>query len=108
MNEPMMKMNPTRSRTQLCLKMLLHIYDRRIAFSQDTPMYSRKRDGLLQKMGMPHDHTFKYAISELKDKALIRQYEDEQSGLLYVAITPKGIQMVEGPAKVMMSYFIDY
>lgn len=103
MSEPMYRLNRNRTRTQLCFKMLLYVYDNRVAYNKDTPIYSR--EGGLYYLMRTHDGVFKQALAELKDKALIRQYEDDHHGLLYASITPKGIQMVEGQAKVMMAFF---
>lgn len=103
MSEPMYRLNRNRTRTQLCFKILLHIYDNRVAFNKDTPIYAR--DGGLYYLMRTPDPTLKQALADLKDKALIRQYEDDHHGLLYASITPKGIQMIEGSAKVMMAFF---
>jgi len=91
------------NKTQLCFRILLHIYDNHVAFNKDTPLWSR--GGIYRKMEV-HPRTFQNAISFLKDKSLIKQYEDGQRGLYYVAITPLGIRMVEGEARSMMAYFI--
>jgi hypothetical protein len=95
-------MNRVDNMTQLCFRMLLHIYDNKVAYNQDTPLFSK--GGLYHKMEK-HPVVFRNALSVLKDKALVKEYEDDNRGLLYASITPKGIQMVEGEAKVMMAYF---
>jgi hypothetical protein len=88
--------------TQLCFKMLLYIYDNKVAYSRDTPVW---RYGGLYSKTSTSTVTFQEALSFLIDRGMIRSYKDPNNNFLYVEITSKAQMMMEQQARQMMILF---